>query len=166
MARKNRLEPSNEQVNAIIGIVTLHRDYQLVHFINKSLEINLVNKDDLPIYSTKSESLSYYPFYIFHHPDLRTDFCLIANHNGITALIPSLKQINYLLLLQGAAYKQHIDSYINNIRKIKRIQAAIPIIQTGVKEMGSLLEDLEMHKIDLQKKEEEKKDLLFRRDEE
>ena len=155
MAKKIRLEPSAGQVNAIIGIATQLRDYRLVHFINQFLEIDLANVDDLPVINTKSESFSFHSLYLFHHPDLRTDFCLVSNTDGTSTLIPSLKQINYFLLLQGAAYKQHVDSMIANIRKIQGVQAVIAINQASIKEIGPILNDIELHILDLKHKEKE-----------
>jgi hypothetical protein len=153
MAKKNRLEPAIGQINAIIGIATSLRDYRLVHFINQYLEIDLVNVDDLPVYNSKTETFSGFSLYRFHHPDLRTDFCLISNNNGTNILIPSLKQINYLLLLQGAAYKQHVDGMITSIRKIQGVQAVIAINQASIREIDPILEDLELHILELKQKE-------------
>jgi hypothetical protein len=165
MARKNRLDPVTEAAIALIGIATQHRDYKLVHYINQSLLINLVNEEDLPVYNAKINALSYFPFFSYHHPDLRTDFCLIANNNGSAFLIPSLKQINFFLLMQGAAYQQHIDSISGSLRKIQGIQAAIPVNQSGIKEIGPLLEDIELHKIEIQKKAGESNVKLYKKDE-
>jgi len=153
MAKKIRLEPSAGQMNAIIGIATQLRDYRLVHFINQYLEIELANVDDLPVVNPKSETFSFHSLYLFHHPDLRTDFCLVSNTDGTSTLIPSLKQINYFLLLQGAAYKQHVDSMITNIRKIQGVQAVIAINQASIKEIGPILDDIELHILDLKQRE-------------
>jgi hypothetical protein len=119
----------------------------------------------LPVYNAKNDSLHNFPFFSYHHPDLRTDFCLIANTNGLNILIPSLRQINFLLLLQGAANKEFIDNMIGGIRKITGIQAVLPIIQSGIKEMPSLMEDIELHKIELSRQQEEKKGKLYKEDE-
>ena len=156
MARKNRLDPVKSTANAMIGIVTSHRDYMLAHFINKDLGINLVNQEDLPVYLSKTNSLSNFPFFSYYHPDLRTDFCLIGNYNGTHYVFPALKQLNYILLFQGAAYQQHINDYIALIRKIQGIQAAIHVNQPGIRDLNGFLEDLELHKIEIQKKQEEK----------
>jgi hypothetical protein len=156
MAKKNRLEASIGEVNAIIGIATQLRDYRLVHFINKFLEVDLANVEDLPVFVPKADTFSYFPLYLYHHPDLRTDFCLIANSNGTSPLIPSLRQINYFLLLQGAAYKQHVDEFIVSIRKIQGVQAAISINQSNIKEIGPILEGLEMHILEMKAKEKER----------
>jgi hypothetical protein len=152
MAKKIRLEPAIGQVNAIVGIATQLRDYRLVHFVNQFLDVNLANVDDLPVFNPKLETFSHFTLYLFHHPDLRTEFCLIANSNGKGTLIPSLKQINYFLFLQGAAYKQHVDVMISNIRKIQGVQAAIAINPATIKEIGPLLEDLEMHILEMKQK--------------
>ncbi|MBK7173220.1 MAG: IPExxxVDY family protein [Bacteroidales bacterium] len=166
MARKNRLDAVTEFAIALIGIATSHRDYKLVHYINESLQINLINEEDLPVFNVKNDSLSYFPFFTYYHPDLRTDFCLIANNNNSTFLIPSLKQINFFLLMQGAAYQQHIDTVSASLRKIQGVQAAILVNQSGIKEIGPLLEDIELHKIEIQKKAGDSIVKLYKNDEE
>lgn len=166
MARRNKLESANETANAFIGIATLHRDYKLVHYLNVHLGIELTNEEDLPVYNSKSDSLTYFPFFSYHHPDLRTDLHLIANNSGISLLVPSLKQISYFLLIQGAAYQQHIDSMIASIRKIPGVQAALSVNQSGIKEMASLMEDLELHLIELKKKADDNNLRIYKKDEE
>jgi len=166
MPRKIKLDTASEAATALIGIATTLADYRLVHFINQNTGIKLVSAADLPSYNPKTDSLLYFPFFTCHYLDLRTDFCLIANFNGSNILIPSLKQINYFLLLQGAANQQHIDTIIRSIRQIKGIQAVLAINQSGVKELTPLLEDLELHKLDMQKKQEDQSDELYSRQDE
>lgn len=166
MARKNKLDPAYQTATAIIGIVTQHRDFRLAHFMNQELGLQLSNKEDLPVYNSKTDSLSYFPFFYYHHPDLRTDFCLIANSNGSNILLPSMKQINYFFVLVGAAYANHVSEMISNLRKIQGIQAALQVNQGGSKDIPPLLEDLELHRIDLQKKEDQGPDSYFHTDEE
>ena len=62
--------------------------------------------------------------------------------------------------------QQHIDTIVTTIRKIAGVQAAIPIIQSSIKEMPSLLEDLELHQIELKKKTKSPALKSFNRDEE
>ncbi len=156
MAKKNRLDPPGEAAGALIGIATTSRDYRLVHYINQSLGINLMSVDDIPVYHEKAGRFCNYPFFTYNHPDLRTDFFLIANYNTSTYLIPSLRQVNYFLLLQGSAYKEHIDGIIATLRTTQGIQAAIPIVPKTIKEFAPILEDLEIHVMELKKAENSK----------
>lgn len=157
MAKKTKLEPQGETANTIIGIATIHRDFRLVHFVNQSLGISLSTEEDLPVYNSKTESLSKFPFFLYHHPDLRTDFCLMANQNEGVVMIPSLKQINYFLFLFGAAYKNHVDGMVTQLRKIQGVQAALVIQPSSIKELPGILEDLELHRVEIQKKIEDQK---------
>ena len=151
MAKRNRLESTDEVSGTLIGIVTTNRDYRLVHFINQSLGISLVSEEDIPVYQEKSAELHLYPFFMFHHADLRTGFFLIANYNGKVHMIPSLRQIHFFLLLQGAAYKQHIEKIISGLRSTEGVQAAIPVPMKSLKETVGILEDLEIHVLNLKK---------------
>jgi hypothetical protein len=152
MAKKIRLDPAVAEVNAIIGIASQLRDYRLVHFINKHLGVQFASVDDLPYYDTKAGKAVPYPMFWFKDIDLRTDFCLLCNSNGTSTLIPSLKQLNFFLLIQGGAYQNHIDEMVNGIRRIQGVQAAIAIAQSSIKEIGPLLEDIELHILDLSQK--------------
>ncbi len=151
MAKKNRLESSAEVSGTLIGIATTNKDYRLVHFINQSLEIQLVSTEDIPFFNEKTGELQSHPFFMFQHPDLRTHFSLIANNNGTSFLIPSLRQISYFLLLQGSAYKEHIDQIIAGLRATPGIQAAIPVDQQTIREIGGILVDLEIHMVNLKR---------------
>jgi hypothetical protein len=156
MARKIRLEPAIAEVNAIVGIASQLKDYRLVHFINKHLDVQFASVDDLPFYDPKIGKPTLYPLFWFKDNNLRTDFCLVSNSNGTTTLIPSLRQINYFLIIQGGAYQNHVDDIVSGIRRIQGVQAAIAIAQTSIKEIGPLLEDIELHILDLSRKSKKK----------
>jgi hypothetical protein len=65
----------------------------------------------------------------------------------------------------GPAYHSHVKEFVSGLRKIQGVQAAIPVNQEGLKEIAPFLEDLELHRIAIQKKEEDLKDKLFRSEE-
>lgn len=145
MAKKNKLEPAEfEPEGTLFGIATAMRAFQLVHFINKALYINLAaSGDDLKISQSDSEESEYFPLYTYHDPELRTDFFLFPNSNGSSMVFPSLRQMNFFILLQGAAYEEHILSMISDIKKITGIQAVVRIDQNQLKNIAYFYADLD-----------------------
>jgi hypothetical protein len=154
MARKSKLETTGFQPEGtLVGIATPLPFYRLVHFINKVLYTNLASNDDLQVFDETSGIMQSYPFYSYHHTDLRTDFYLFANYNGKSHVFPGLKQINYFKLLQGAAFDEHINDMLTGIRSIPGVQAAIRVQQGHIKNIAYFYEDFEMFLMELKKKE-------------
>jgi len=151
MAGKLRISPAFEPADAFVGITTNMQATQLVHFINSATLLNLVRVDDLPVYNEKSNSLN--PYRFFHYPDedYRSDFCLLSNSNGGPNLLPSHKEFNYFLIIQGAIPGDKITALVSQIKSITGVQLAAIINQEPIKTMGPILQDLELHLSELKK---------------
>lgn len=144
MARKNKLEPAEfEPQGTLIGIASSMRAFQLAHFMNKAIYIDLASTDDLKITGESGTDLEYFPLYYYYDNELRTDFYLFANSNGNAFVFPALRQMNYLLLLMGAAYDEHIRNFTREIRKIPGVQAVSLIDQTKVKNIEYFFYDFD-----------------------
>ena len=156
MARIPKLEPAFEQADAFIGIATNIPVIQLVHFINHSTFLNLVRADDLPVYSEKTDSLNYHRFFHYQDEDFRSDFCLLANNSDGMYLIPTHKQFGYFLVVHGAIPDEKVKQILGQVKKIGGVQMAAIIAQEPIKTLGPILQDLELHLLDLRKQKAEK----------
>ena len=156
MARVPKLEPAFEPADAFIGIATNIPVIQLVHFINHSTLLNLVREDDLPVYSEKTDSLNYHKFFHYQDEDLRSDFFFFFNNSDGLFLLPLHKQFGYFLVIHGAIPDEKVKHLLTQVKKISGVQLAALIGQEPIKALGPILQDLELHLLDLGKQKAEK----------
>jgi len=160
MARIPRLEPAFEPADAFIGIATNIPVIQLVHFINRETLLNLVREEDLPVYSEKTGTNTYYKFYCYEDDEYRSDFCLLSNTSDGLNLLPAHKQFGYFLVIHGAIPDEKVKQLMSRIKTIAGVQLAALIAQEPIKALGPILQDLELHLTDL-KKEKAKKNKRY-----
>ncbi len=157
MARIARLEPSFEPADAFIGIATNLPVIQLVHFINRETLLYLVREEDLPVYTEKTDSLTYFKFFHSTDDDFRSDFCLLSNNSEVINLLPTHKQFGYFLVIHGAIPVEKVKQIIANIKSIAGVQLAALIAQEPIKALGPILQDLELHLTELKKEKANRK---------
>lgn len=156
MARIPKLDLSFEAADAFIGITSNLPVIQLVHFINNFTFLNLVREEDLPVYSEKTDNFNNFRFFHYFDEDYRTEFCLLANSSEGINLLPSLKQFNYFLIVNGAIPAEKVLQIIAQVRPIAGLQVAAAIKQDPKYGLGSVLQDLELHLADLKMKKAKK----------
>lgn len=155
MARIPRLESVFEPADALIGFAATIPVIQLAHFINSLTFLNLVREEDLPVYSEKTDSLNYYKFFHYQDEDYRSDFCLLNNNSAGIMLLPTHRQFSYFLVVHGAIPGEKISRLVSQVKAISGVQLAALIKQESIKELGPVLQDVELHLTELKKKKNE-----------
>jgi hypothetical protein len=155
MARKPRLEPAFEEADALIGIASTLPLAQLVYFINRDTHLNLVRESDLQVFSEKTETLEPFRFYYYFDEEYRSEFCLIGNHNEGRFMLPSQRQFGYFLFIYGSCTEQIIISIVKGFKSIPGVQIAAVLPQSPIREMGGVLQDLEIHLTELKTAKDE-----------
>ena len=152
MAKKLLLETRSEPAfYTLIGISSSLRDYRLSFLINQSLEFNLKKLDDFcTILPGKQEPEAFSLFY-FRDDDQRNSYFLLANRNLENFLLPEMRQMDFLLIIEGGFKKARKDAMLKNIRNIQNVIASYEIRFNELKNFENLLMDLELHMIKLLK---------------
>jgi hypothetical protein len=156
MASKKRLDPTVHLADAFIGITTNLPVIQLVHFINRESLLKLVREKDLPVYNEKTDSVKEFKFFLYEDDDYRSTFCLVNNNNDGSFVLATHKQFNYFLFVFGAIPGDKVKQLISKIKSIPGVQLAAIVPQEPVKQIESILIDLELHLTDLQSEKDNK----------
>lgn len=130
----------------IVGISSHLRAYKLIYFLNNVLNYRFKRANDLAV-NQSDTSISYSTF-IYIDRDSRTEYCLIANHHPEQKLIPSLRQIDFFLLIKSMQENNAVNEIINKIRAIPRILTAYKIDENSFRDIDILLNDVEMHMLE------------------
>ena len=114
--------------------------------MNNVLNYKFKRTQDLPC-DQKNEGISY-SSYIFRDIDSRIEYCIISNHHPEQKLIPSLKQIDYFLVIKYLQENRTMAELVNKIKSIPRILMAYKIDEKALKNIDIFLNDIEMHMLE------------------
>jgi hypothetical protein len=154
--KKGTLSGNYENEFSIIGIACHEKYYRIAHYLNKILNFNFTCYDDIMVFQKKIENSLGFPFYYFNDIENLTSFHLIGNRSTDGILISDWKQIDYLLIILGSVNNINLKSMINQIKKIPNVLAASEMITLNKPDIENLMTDLELHLIEISKKEKEK----------
>jgi len=148
-------QPCTEE-HLMIGISSSMTDYQLSYFLNKSFQTQFKKQPDITFYNKKG-AIGSFPFYHFYGEDLRMDYYFFGNKANETIAIPNYKSFEFFILFRLSSYSIPVDEILKEMRQISKIQAALQIPLSTLKNLPEILEDIELHLLDIsstQKKRE------------
>jgi hypothetical protein len=123
----------------IWGINSNMEDYRICLFLNQYLNWNLKRVHDIEFYSPQIKAAKHFNAFKYKN---EVDFYtleLIQNKNSGNILIPELKNIDFLFLLNGEADYFEKDEFISTLSNINGIQSVIPIEVNSLKSKHNLL---------------------------
>jgi hypothetical protein len=162
MAKKILLETRTEPAFfTLIGISCHLMDYRLLYAFNNQLDFNFIKEKDFPAVSVEQKTESSFSFYTYKDEDHRNSFYLFANKNPDFYLLPTLKQADFLLLIEGPITKPRKESLLNGIRSIPKVLTSFEIKFTQVKNYEAFLTDLELHIMEIEREKKQKSKQLI-----
>ncbi|PID89611.1 MAG: hypothetical protein CSA05_00405 [Bacteroidia bacterium] len=123
--KKQKIKYTNFTPVNLLGIVCFDRSYQIGWKINKTLNFNLVADEDILI-KNKNETISF-TSYFFEDEERMIFYRLIANHPETSFFIKKLKNIDYVLLIQGELTPDEINTLVKKLQKIESFRAVVKI---------------------------------------
>lgn len=139
----------------IIGINTAMFDYQLAWNINKFLKLNLVKYKDIT-----SDAENFFSFYLYDAGENSNTFNLVALSNEETKWVSFSPQTDYLLIIRNYIKDSDFQSILTKIKSIPKIVYAYTIDLGKNSKIDTILEDIEMHEMEISN-EINKKTSLF-----
>jgi hypothetical protein len=145
MARKVLRETYSEPAYILIGIACHLKDYRLSFLLNRKLEFVFTKQQDLVITLQEKTEPAGFSFYCYKDEDQGNSYLLIANRSEDHVLLPELKQLDFLLMVDGDCKKGRRDQLIKAVSSIPNVLTAYEINQATIRNLGNLLTELEMH---------------------
>lgn len=110
---------------ALIGIVSALPPYRFCWTLNNKLDIDFIRVPELDIVlQTNPESQLYFPIYQYNMPVNGTNYLLYKLKNGNETLLPEVRQLDYLWMIQSKSAVEDADTIIRYLRDIPDIQLA------------------------------------------
>lgn|ERR1035437_4076639 len=137
-----RSEPA---IFTLIGISCHVKDYRISFLLNKHLGSDFLKMEDLKIALNNKKDPTEFSLYYYYDEDYFNTYYLVANRSQEFVLAPEIKQVDFLLIVEGEFRKAQKDRLIKSIRKIPNVLTAYEIKFAEIKNYETLLNDMEMH---------------------
>lgn len=125
--KKHKLSVAIDQDYCLLGIVSDEPDYKLCWLMNEKLKFSFSKTDDLILYNPKNRAELL--FSIFHYLDESTmiNYRLIRNRLESDFFLLELKNIDYLLHIQGDLKSDDIQDLIAGLLTVESIRMCVPV---------------------------------------
>ena len=156
MAKKILIETRSEPVLFTLFGISCHlKDYRLSYLLNIKLELEFVKLEDFMGFS----------FYFCRDEDRFNTYYLLGNRGEDSILFPGLKQTDFILVVEGPFKKIQKEKLLEHLRSIQNVLTAFEIRFETVKNYETVLTDLEMHVMNIQKVSKVKYSPLLKQEE-
>jgi hypothetical protein len=152
MSKKILLDIRSEPaVFTLIGISCHLKDYRLSFLLNQHAGFYFHKLEDLKVHLNTKKEPNEFSIYLFRDEDYFNTYFLVANRSQDFILVPEIKQVDFLLIVEGEFKKARKDSLIRILRSIPNILTAYEVKFNEIKNYETLLTDVEMHITNLTK---------------
>ena len=125
---------------SLIGIVCALPPYRFCGLMNTCFDLKLTRDCESDICVKTSQNISYYfALYRNHVPMNSNKFSVYELKREKQSLLPELKQLDYLFMIQGPNAEEDARQYIDALRGINEIQLARMIELEKLKNVDYLL---------------------------
>ena len=128
----------------IVGICTHIEDYKLAWHINNILNINLVKYSDI----VNEDGLGF-SFYLFDGGENCNTYNLVEIANADGRWVSFFPPTDYLLVIRNFIHDENLQALLTNIKHIEGVAHAYLVDLETNNKIDTLLEDIEMHEIDI-----------------
>ena len=142
--RKNKLVVEPFDDIKIIGINTSMFDYQLAHFINKTLKIDLVKYK-----SITTDGENFYSFYHYAAGENANTFNLVGLISENKEWVSFKPRTEFLLIIRNYIKESTYQLLISKIKSIPQVYHAYNIDLDVNKKIDVILEDIEFHEMEI-----------------
>ena len=144
MVKKKKLVVEPFDDIKIIGICTHLADYKLAWHINKLLNINLIKYDDI----INEEEMAF-SYYLYDGGENCNTYNLVEIANAEGRWVNFFPPTDYLFIIRNFINDEGLDSLVTKLKSIEGVAHAYRVDLDMNTKIDALLEDIEMHEIDI-----------------
>lgn len=115
------------------------KDYRLAHFINRTLELDLVRQEfEIEVPGPGGIQHNYLPYFSFMVEESETEIYFFANKAAFSFIIPELKEVDFFLM-QSPANHHESENNLKLLHNLDRIENAFLLDVSILKSKENLL---------------------------
>ena len=117
---------ANDKDFKLIGIASHLSDYKISWLLNEELDFKFQQSEDITLKAAKS--LETHKFSTYKTEDEKdTIYTLFSNRTDLAIFIKALKNIDFILKLEGEVTNFHVQELIGKIKKLRNILTVFEI---------------------------------------
>lgn len=137
--KKHKLELAIEEDFCLLGVVTDEPDYKLCWMINQSLDMNFEKQEELRLYHRKMQDEQIFSLFTYHDENALITFRIIKNRTENGYYLDELKNIDYLIHIQGEINTIRISNFMLSVGALKPVRMCVPTDLSKIKNKERLL---------------------------
>ncbi len=127
-----------EENYCLLGISTDEPDYKLCWLINDQFRMSFLKTDNLVIFHKKLNEDQEFSLFQFDDENSMLVYRIIGNRCGTGHFLADLKNIDFLLHIQGDLVQDDISVLVNRLNSLDAIRLCVPVDLGRVKEKDRL----------------------------
>lgn len=114
----------------LFGICSQSKDYRLAWILNNNFDLRLKREEDVVPNETVRFSL-----FSFENPGTQIKFSLFSNKSDGNIFMKELRQIDFLLIINGNYKSMDTDFFLSGLKKAESVLAVYPMKPETIKSM-------------------------------
>jgi len=137
--KKHKLELSIEEDFCLLSVVTDEQDYKLCWLINQALDMNFEKQEELELFHSKLNEDQVFSHFSYHDNEALITFRIIGNRSENGYFLDELKNIDYLIHIQGEINTARIDGFMLSVGALEPVRMCVPSDLSRIKNKERLL---------------------------
>lgn len=137
-AKKHKLSVSIDEDYCLLGVVSDEPDYKVCWLLNQQMNFSLARTADLKLFNKRLNIEQEVTLFKYYDDNALISYRLIGNKTSSGYFLPELKNIDYLLHIQGVIDLEEITKLIKMIGSIKSVRMCVPVDLSKIKERERL----------------------------
>lgn len=116
-----------EEDFCLLGVVSDEPDYRLCWMINRQLGMEFEKTDDLTLRHRKYQEEQQFSLFLFEDEEAMITYRIIKNRADVGHFLDELKNLDYLIHIQGEVFPDQLSSFIHSASSIEAVRMCIPV---------------------------------------
>ena len=122
----------------LIAVTSPLKDYRLCYKVNLAAQTDFRKIEDLTL-NFKENGFKYHSCYLHKIPNSDCHFYFIANKGSNGFLISEMREVDYFIIIKEFIDEEDLSHFLNRLKSINDIQAAVEINPKRLKSKENLL---------------------------
>jgi hypothetical protein len=137
--KKHKLDLAIDEDFCLLGIVTDESDYKLCWLINQQFNMNFEKQEELKLFHRKLDEEQMFSYFSYHDSDALITYRLIKNRAEKGYFLDELKNIDYLIHIQGEINTIRISNFMLSVGALGPVRMCVPSDLSRIKNKERLL---------------------------
>jgi hypothetical protein len=136
--KRHKLSVAIDEDYCLLGIASDEPDYKLCWLINQQMNTSLTKVDDLLVFNSKLNEQQEVALFVYYDENKMVTYRLIGNRLSTGYFLSDLKNIDYVLHIQGDIVESEIDDFIRRLVKAPGVRLCVPVDLQKIRERDRL----------------------------